>query len=48
MSIIEDVRTYIRRSGETMNNAIRHGTIHIPPKDMITHLGFFKDGQRGG
>jgi hypothetical protein len=25
-----------------MNDAICHGTIHIPPKDMITHLSFFK------
>jgi hypothetical protein len=24
-------------------DAIRHGTIHIPPKDVITHLSFSND-----
>jgi hypothetical protein len=25
-----------------MNNTIRHGTIHVPPEDVVTHLSFFE------
>jgi hypothetical protein len=42
----KDVCTHISHPGKTMNDAICHGTIHIPPKDVITHLSFFKWSKR--
>jgi hypothetical protein len=40
--------TYIRHPGEKPWNAIFNGTINIPPKNVITNLGFFQTVRKEG